>query len=145
MVLDDSQPLLRNVSRRQQSNVNESRLPSKIILPQPLDTSTKKDRSPMIRQKHRPKSTVVARREISPIPRVSSIDCLQKSVGSSTQVYDPLRRASSQISMSIENGFDAELKRQGDKLMNGLKAILKERIAQENRPRLPSNPSTQPT
>ncbi|KAK6027417.1 hypothetical protein OSTOST_06552 [Ostertagia ostertagi] len=145
MILDDSQPVFRNISRRQQSSVYEMKAPSSIFLPQPLDTSTKKDRSPIKRSKAHHKSSLGARREISPIARVSSFDCLQKSVCSSAQIYDPLRRASSQISMSLENGFSAELKSQGDKLMNGLKAILKERIVQEKLSRPPSYPSAQPT
>ncbi|KAK6042385.1 hypothetical protein COOONC_20108 [Cooperia oncophora] len=148
MVLDDSQPVFQKVSRQQKSIIYESQDHSAIILPHPSNTSTKKDRSPMNRSNAHHRSSRGARREISPIARVSSFSCLQKSMASSTQVYDPLRRTTSQISMSVENGFSDELKTQGDRLMNGLKAILRERLAQENRLRplsYPAAPSTLPT
>ncbi|VDO16104.1 unnamed protein product [Haemonchus placei] len=137
VVLDDSEPLFKNLSRRQQPIVRSIRTP--IALPQPQDGTMVK------RRLTRNKSSSRVCREISPIARVPSFDSLQKSAGNTSQIYDPLRRATSQISLAFDNGFSAELKSQGDKLMNGLKAILKERLAREVQPRPPSNPSTQPT
>ncbi|XGW23955.1 hypothetical protein V3C99_005843 [Haemonchus contortus] len=137
VVLDDSEPLFKNLSRRQQPIVRSIRTP--IALPQPMDGTMVK------RRLTRNKSSSRVCREMSPIARVSSFDSLQKSAINTSQIYDPLRRATSQISLAFDNGFSAELKSQGDKLMNGLKAILKERLAREVQPRPPSNPSTQPT
>lgn len=142
VILDDSQPVLRNVSRRPQSTFCESALPTTIRLPQPLDASTGRDHSFVNRSKtlQRSSATRPARvQEISPIRRVSSAHSLPKSV-TTAQIYDPLRLTSSQISASVENGFSSELQRQGDKLMNGLKAILKERVALERQSRPPSYP-----
>ncbi|KAJ1356186.1 hypothetical protein KIN20_013851 [Parelaphostrongylus tenuis] len=124
VVLDDSQ----SFSKKSRSllRVNDE-FPSVIRIPQSLEMPLKQERlrpNASRRNDHRI-------RHVSPVRSSSAHQQHGKPISRANQIYDPLRRIVSQTSLASGNGFSSELQAQSDKLMNGLRAILNERLSKE--------------
>ncbi|KJH46384.1 hypothetical protein DICVIV_07552 [Dictyocaulus viviparus] len=132
VVLDDSLPVLSNSLRKLQVFANENKSSSSSHYLE-ADEKLEHSHTKLLRDHQEEHGKV--------LENLSPIQCADrehgfKEITSKAQIYDPLQRIVSFSSIANEDGFRSELQAQGDKLMNGLEIILRERLfrASSHRP-----------